>query len=203
VSQSSTSAKGPKQTLIEDETQFKGVLQSQCPIVVKGEVEGEIAGPSLHVSESGSVSGTVKVDSLDSRGSLAGTFEANHVQLSGAVRDKTVIRARSIEVRLQSEHGGLEVSFGECELEVGDVPAKEQAVSEAMTAARADEGAAAANATIDATPDATADATGEQANDAKASGADASGKPADEAETEDGDGKKRRSRRESTSPATP
>ena len=170
MSQSSTSAKGQKQTLIEDETQVKGVLQSQCPIVVRGAIDGEITGPSLHVSESGTVSGAVKVESLDSQGTLAGTFEAEHVQLSGVVQDKTVIRARSLEVKLASERGGMEVTFGECDLEVGEVPSKEQAVSDARTPAE--------------TPA------------AKAPEVDAAGD-----ESDDG-GKGKRSRRESTSPAT-
>jgi cytoskeletal protein CcmA (bactofilin family) len=198
VSQSRNST-GQKQTLIEDETQFKGVLQSRCPVVVKGEVEGEISGPSLHVSESGSVSGMVKVDSLDSRGSLAGTFEANHVQLSGAVRDKTVIRARSLEVKLESQSGGLEVSFGECDLEVGDVPSKEQAVSDALASAKAEEKAEAASEDkAPANAEATATAEAKPAAETR----DGAGAEADADDSGDGDGKKKRNRRESTSPAT-
>ena len=181
MSQSSSNAKGPgstrpKQTLIEDETQFKGVLRSQCPIVVKGAVEGEIEGPSLQVSESGSVAGTVKVESLQSQGTLAGTFEAGQVELSGSVKDKTVIRARSLEVKLASESGGIEVSFGECELEIGDVPTKEQAVSEAIAAAKPAPAAVKAEEEPAAAKD---DAGGEKADDGE-----------------------RRARRESTSPAT-
>ena len=171
MSQSSTSTKGQKQTLIEDETQVKGVLQSQCPIVVRGAIDGEITGPSLHVSESGTVSGTVKVESLDSQGTLAGTFEAEHVQLSGVVQDKTVIRARSLEVKLASERGGMEVTFGECDLEVGEVPNKEQAMSDARAPAE--------------TPAAKAPEVGAASD-----------------ESGDDGGKGKRSRRESTSPAT-
>jgi cytoskeletal protein CcmA (bactofilin family) len=195
VSQSSGNASGPKQTLIEDETQFKGVLQSRCPIVVKGEVEGEVSGPSLHVSESGSVSGTVKVESLDSRGSLAGTFEAGHVQLSGAVRDKTVIRARSLEVKLEAESGGIEVSFGDCDLEVGDVPTKEQAVSDALASAKAEDKPV---ESVEADAKAPADAESATAKGEADAGAEAK---SDEAGGS-GDDKKRRNRRESTSPAS-
>lgn len=139
MTQSTGNPKGRKQTLIEDETQFQGVLRSECAIVVKGTVDGEVSGPSLQVSESGAVSGTVKVDSLESQGTLSGEFEASSVQLAGTVKDKTVIRARSLEVKLKSQSRGLEVMFGDCDLEIGDVPSKEEAVSEALASARASE----------------------------------------------------------------
>ncbi|HTE53713.1 MAG TPA: polymer-forming cytoskeletal protein [Kofleriaceae bacterium] len=118
-----------KTTLIEDDTEFKGTLSSKCPVVVKGAVEGEVNGPSLHVSPSGSVSGKVKVGELRSEGTLAGEFDADTVQLAGTVKNDTVIRARSLEVRLAPASGRMQITFGQCELAVGDVPAKEDAVA--------------------------------------------------------------------------
>jgi cytoskeletal protein CcmA (bactofilin family) len=162
-----------KQTLIEDETEFQGVLSSTCPVIVRGTIDGEVSGPSLQVSASGSVSGKAKVEELRSEGTLSGTFEAERVELSGTVKDKTVIRARSLEVKLNPERGKLEVSFGECELEVGDAPSKEEAVREALE------------------PRARAEPAAEPA------AADAEGAP----EPEAGDGKRRRARRESATPA--
>jgi cytoskeletal protein CcmA (bactofilin family) len=125
---------GGKTTLIEDDTEFKGTLSSKCPVVVKGSVEGEVIGPSLHVSPSGSVSGKVKVGELRSEGTIAGEIEADSVQLAGTVKNDTVIRARSLEVRLAQQGGKLQVSFGQCELAVGEVPSKEEAVAAAATA---------------------------------------------------------------------
>lgn len=118
-----------KQTLIEDDTEFKGKLSSKCPVVVKGTVDGEIAGPSLHVSASGTVSGQVKVTELRSEGTIGGEFDAETVHLAGTVKNNTVIKARSLEVKLQPQSGRLQVTFGECELSVGEVPSKEVAVS--------------------------------------------------------------------------
>lgn len=120
-----------KTTLIEDDTEFKGTLSSKCPVVVKGAVEGEVIGPSLHVSPSGSVSGKVRVGELRSEGSLAGEFDADSVNLAGSVKSDTVIRARSLEVRLAPASGRMQVTFGQCELAVGDVPTKEDAVAAA------------------------------------------------------------------------
>jgi cytoskeletal protein CcmA (bactofilin family) len=120
-----------KTTLIEDDTEFKGTLSSKCPITVKGAVDGEIIGPSLHVSASGSVSGKVKVGELRSEGALAGEVDADAVHLAGTVRNDTIIRARSLEVRLVPPSGRLQVTFGQCELAVGDVPSKEDAVAAA------------------------------------------------------------------------
>jgi cytoskeletal protein CcmA (bactofilin family) len=122
-----------KHTLVEEGTEFKGSLSSKCPIVVMGKVEGEVSGPVIHVTDSGVIAGNVKVKELQSAGEVAGVVEADEVRISGKVRDKTVIRARSLEVSLTSSKGGMEVVFGECELSVGDEPNKEAAMAAATS----------------------------------------------------------------------
>src|SRR6266478_4007298 len=122
-----------KKTLIEEGTEFKGTLTSTCSIVVMGRVEGDMKGPAVEVTETGVLCGKAKVTELRSRGELAGEFEADVVELSGRVRDKTVIRARSLEVSLQRAEGGIEMVFGDCELAVGEAPDKARAVREATS----------------------------------------------------------------------
>jgi cytoskeletal protein CcmA (bactofilin family) len=122
-----------KRTLIEEGTELKGTLTSSCPVVVLGRLEGQMTGPSVDVAETGVLSGRAKVKELRSRGELAGEFEADNVELSGRVHDKTIIRARSLEVKLQRSDGRLELMFGECELAVGDEPDKAAAVREATS----------------------------------------------------------------------
>ncbi len=119
---------GPgRKTLVEEGTQFKGSLSSDCPIEVKGRIEGDLTAPALAVSATGAVHGKVKVGTIQSHGELAGEFDADVVQLSGTVKDNTVIRAKSLEVKLSPEKGKMQVIFGECELEVGsEQPAKEE-----------------------------------------------------------------------------
>jgi cytoskeletal protein CcmA (bactofilin family) len=119
-----------KKTLVEEGTQFKGALSSDCPIEVKGRIEGDLAAPALSVSPSGSVHGRVKVGEIRSEGELAGEFDADLVQLSGTVKDSTIIRAKSLEVKLAAPNGKLQVVFGDCELEVGsEHAAKKEGVS--------------------------------------------------------------------------
>jgi len=118
-----------KRTLIEDGTELKGTLTSTCPIVVMGRVDGEMTGPSVEVTESGILCGKAKVTELRSRGELAGEFDAQVVELSGRVRDKTLIRAQSLEVSLKRDDGRIEVVFGECELAVGEAPDKAKAIA--------------------------------------------------------------------------
>jgi len=120
-----------KRTLIEDGTELKGTLTSSCPIVVMGRVEGDLTGPSVEVTETGVLSGKAKVTELHSRGELAGEFDADMVQLSGRVRDKTKIRAQSLEVRLKRDDGRMEMVFGDCDLAVGDAPDKAKAMAAA------------------------------------------------------------------------
>ena len=119
-----TNATQGRKTLVEEGTQFKGSLSSSCPIEVKGRIEGDVTAPALSVSASGAVHGRVKVGKMTSHGELAGEFDADEVQLSGSVKDKTVIRARSLEVKLSPLEGKMQVVFGECSLEVGADPAK-------------------------------------------------------------------------------
>ena len=130
-----------KHTLVEEGTEFKGTMSSSCPIVVMGKVEGDVAGPVIHVTPSGVVSGVVKVKQLRSDGELAGEVEADTVEISGRVRDRTMIRARSLEVSLSVQKGGMQVVFGECELAVGDEPNKEAAIAQALTPPAAAEAA--------------------------------------------------------------
>src|SRR5258707_4658223 len=119
---------GGKRTLVEEGTEFKGTLSSSCPIVVKGRIDGDISAPSLQVSSTGSVHGKVKVGTIESQGELSGEFDADVIQLSGTVKDKTVVRAKSLEVRLAPTTGKMQVVFGECVLDVGDMPNKEAAL---------------------------------------------------------------------------
>ena len=112
-----------KQTTVEEGTEFKGTLRSTCQVVVRGVVDGDLTAPAVIVSETGTVVGNVKADCIRSEGVLAGRVDASDVFLSGSVRSDTVIRAKTLEVKLQRHGGKLEVTFGECILDVGDDPA--------------------------------------------------------------------------------
>jgi len=118
-----------RKTLVEEGTQFKGSLASNCPIEVKGRIEGDVTAPALSVALGGAVHGKVKVGEIRSQGELAGEFDADTVVLSGTIKDNTVIRAKSLEVKLTSGNNGkMQVIFGDCELEVGgEQPAAEVA----------------------------------------------------------------------------
>ncbi len=123
-------SKTPKQTLVEEGTEFKGTLKSSCPVVVNGTIDGEVDAPEITITRSGAVLGTIKAKKVKSQGTLSGNVDAGDVFLAGSVRSNTVIRAKSLEVRLgSSEKGSLEVTFGECNLEVGDPPKDEDSAS--------------------------------------------------------------------------
>jgi cytoskeletal protein CcmA (bactofilin family) len=114
----SSQTKTPKQTLLEEGTVFKGTLKSSCPIVVNGMIEGEVTAPEITIARTGTVLGTIKARTLRSYGLLAGNVDAGDVFLFGAVRSNTVIKARTLEVKLGSPNKGhLEVIFGEHSLD--------------------------------------------------------------------------------------
>ena len=119
-----------KQTIVENGTEFEGTVRSKCPIVVSGQLKGEVSAPTLTLTSEGTVYGKVKASQLKSEGSLGGEIEADSVELSGSVSDDTVIRATALEVKLNQSAGNkLRVSFGNCELQVGDTNAKSKSDS--------------------------------------------------------------------------
>jgi cytoskeletal protein CcmA (bactofilin family) len=128
---------GARKTLIEEGTEFKGALTSTCAVVVSGKVDGEVEAPSLTVSATGAVYGKVKVSEIRSEGEIAGEIDADTVTLSGRVSNNTIIRSKSLEVKLASENGKLQVSFGDCMLEVGEEPKKAPRVPTGTTGALA------------------------------------------------------------------
>jgi cytoskeletal protein CcmA (bactofilin family) len=129
--QESNGANKPK-TIVEQDTSMKGALASKCPVVVRGKIEGEVTAPSVSVSASGTVHGVVKAEEIESEGELSGEFEAELVRLSGVVKDKSVVRARYLEMKVASPDGKLEVVLGECTFEVGDMPDKQAAIRAAL-----------------------------------------------------------------------
>jgi len=108
-----------KKTLIEEGTEIEGSINSECDISLSGTIEGDLSAPALDVTESGSVSGRIEVKSLRSEGEISGDIRADSVELSGKVKDDTVIQAKTMEVKLDQPDSGLRVSFGNCQLNVG------------------------------------------------------------------------------------
>jgi cytoskeletal protein CcmA (bactofilin family) len=111
-----------KRTLVEEGTELKGSLSSTCAVLVRGRIEGDVKAPSLTVSPTGAVHGRAQVGELQAEGELSGEFDADMVQLSGKVQDRTIIRSKTLSVQLSAEQGKLQVVFGACELAVGDPP---------------------------------------------------------------------------------
>jgi cytoskeletal protein CcmA (bactofilin family) len=102
-----------KRTIVEEGTKIKGDLESACPVVVHGRVEGAVQAPSLTVSKSGVVEGTAQVGTIECEGELAGEFDADRIELSGTVKDSTIIRAETIEMKLTSKGGKKQLVFGD------------------------------------------------------------------------------------------
>jgi cytoskeletal protein CcmA (bactofilin family) len=110
-----------KVTTVEEGSELNGTLKSSCGVVVSGKVSGELHAPSLSVSASGAVHGTVKVSQLHSQGELSGRIDADTIELSGRVSDQTTITARSLEVKVSGDDTPR-VTFGNCTIEVGIDP---------------------------------------------------------------------------------
>ena len=91
-----TETKTPKQTLVEEGTEFKGTLKSSCPVVINGSIDGEVDAPEITVARAGTVAGSLRATKLRSQGTLSGKVEATDVYLSGVVRSNTSIKAKRL-----------------------------------------------------------------------------------------------------------
>lgn len=107
------------QTVVAKGTQFDGAIKSDCDVIMCGKLEGEISAPTLTVESSGCVSGRVEVTTLRSEGEISGQVIAEDVNLAGRVGNNTTILASTLEVKISQPDEGLQVSFGDCELQVG------------------------------------------------------------------------------------
>jgi cytoskeletal protein CcmA (bactofilin family) len=106
-------ADAEKQTLVEEGTTLKGTIVSSCAVTVKGKVDGNLTAPSLRVSDTGSIHGKVNVGEIVSEGELSGEVEAELVQITGAVRKNTIVRATSLQVKLAAPPSQrVELAFG-------------------------------------------------------------------------------------------
>lgn len=159
-----------KQTVVEDGTELRGKLTSSCPVVINGLVDGELNAPEVTIATTGTVSGAIKAKRIRSQGTLSGSVEATDVFVSGTVKSNTTIVAKSLEVRLSPERGKLQVTFGECTLDVGDEPTKEAALDNRAKPA-ALEAAAAASVFQSPSPAALSGAFGDPVVDKPADGA--------------------------------
>jgi cytoskeletal protein CcmA (bactofilin family) len=128
--------------VIDEGSTFKGVISGNSTVTVRGVLEGEVEGPALEVEQGGVLIGKAKVTELRSRGELAGQFDANDVELSGKVRDDTIIRAAALLVSptLGAGSDGAEPQavFGGCQLEVGEVPSKDEIIKRVLAAGKAE-----------------------------------------------------------------
>ncbi len=108
-----TSATQQKQTLVEEGTRFKGTLESTCPVLVRGTVEGGLEGPAVTVSATGSISGRVEAGSVSSDGKVAGELEVDSARIAGSIAHGTVVRASSLDIKLTAEgNTKLQLTFG-------------------------------------------------------------------------------------------
>ncbi len=100
-----------------------------------GRLDGDVASPTVEVTETGALSGIIKAGRLRSRGAVGGRLEADEVDLGGRILDQTVIRARDLAVALD-DGDAPGTQFGDCEIVVGEEPDRDRAVSEASAPVR-------------------------------------------------------------------
>ena len=86
--------------------------RSTCPIVVNGSVEGDIEAPAISVDATGALAGKIQAGVFKSEGRVAGTFDADTVELAGTVAPGTDVRATSLTVNLTVSTGKLQLAFG-------------------------------------------------------------------------------------------
>ena len=101
-------------TLVEDGTKIKGSLSSSVPVIVHGNVEGDVDSPAVTVSATGAISGMVVTNTLQSVGKIAGDFDVEQATVAGVVAVGTVVRATGMDLKLEAKDPTkkIELRFG-------------------------------------------------------------------------------------------
>jgi cytoskeletal protein CcmA (bactofilin family) len=66
----------------------------------------------MTVSTTGTVEGKVRVAAIECDGQLAGEIDAERIELAGAVKENTTIRATTIQMKLADKGGKKQIVFG-------------------------------------------------------------------------------------------
>jgi cytoskeletal protein CcmA (bactofilin family) len=102
----------PPRTIVDEGTTLKGTLNSSCPVLVQGAVDGMLEAPAVTVSATGSITGKVTTEKLRSIGKIAGDYNVKDAQLAGTVESKTQVSAESLHLKLTATEGRIELKFG-------------------------------------------------------------------------------------------
>lgn len=102
---------GPR-TVVDDGTNLKGTINSSCPVLVQGTVEGAVEAPSVTVSATGSIAGKVTTEKLRSIGKIAGDYDVKDAQIAGAVEKNTHVKAETLHLKLNATDHRIQLTFG-------------------------------------------------------------------------------------------
>jgi cytoskeletal protein CcmA (bactofilin family) len=100
-------------TIVQEGTRFRGDFTSTCPIIVNGQIEGDVKAPAVTVNNSGALQGKVEAKTIACRGSVSGVLEADTIELSGTIARNTVVRAQRLRLNIESTSGRIELAFGQ------------------------------------------------------------------------------------------
>jgi cytoskeletal protein CcmA (bactofilin family) len=100
-------------TIVQEGTRFRGDFTSTCPIIVNGQIEGDVKAPAVTVTNSGTLQGTVEAKTIACRGTVSGVLEADTIELSGTIARNTVVRAQRLKLNIESTSGRIELAFGQ------------------------------------------------------------------------------------------
>ena len=87
-------------TIVHEGTHFKGEFISSCPIIVNGQIEGDVKAPAVTVNNSGALQGNVEAKTIACRGTVSGVLEADTIES----------RARLLETQSSVRNGSSSTS---------------------------------------------------------------------------------------------
>lgn len=129
MSQQSKESAGDRRTVIEEGTEFRGVMVSKRPVLLRGMLDGELQAPNVVVEAGGELRGKARLGELKSEGQVSGDIHADRVKLAGVVGDGTRIVARVLEIDVKSQDQAVAVTFSRATLEIGDATERESSTT--------------------------------------------------------------------------
>ena len=110
-------------SLVAEGVVFRGDLATDGDLHLDGVVEGDLKAARLTIGETGMVSGTIQVESIEIRGRVTGTLSARQVRLWASARVDGDLSHAELSIESGAHFEGRSLVFPTVEVETAEPPA--------------------------------------------------------------------------------
>ena len=93
---------------ISEDLQITGSISASKPVIMSGQLDGNIDAVSVHIGSTGVINGDIKANNVKIDGKVIGNIVAEQLHLSGSGHLKGEVRCRSVVI---DEGANVEAKF--------------------------------------------------------------------------------------------